>query len=59
MAVSDEYLSFIIDQLSNFGHIDTKKMFGGIGFFREETMFAMIGNNAFRLRVDETNRSDF
>ena len=59
MAVNEEYLKFILDQLSLFGNVETKKMFGGIGFFKEGIMFAMIGQNAFRLRVDESSIPDF
>ena len=59
MAVSESYLAYITDQLSEFGDFQSKKMFGGIGFFREGKMFAMIGGDTFRLKVDESNQADF
>lgn len=59
MAVSQDYLNFIKDQLSEFGNFEMKKMFGGIGIFREGKMFAMIGGDKFRLKVDESNKQDF
>ena len=59
MAVNEDYLSFIEDQMSAFAPFVSKKMFGGIGFFKEGIMFGMIGGNIFRLRVDETNKNDF
>ncbi len=59
MPVSQDYLDYIMDQLSAFGNVETKKMFGGIGFFMEGTMFAMIGYDAFRMRVDESNQQDY
>lgn len=59
MAVNEDLLIYIQDQLSGFGEIEEKKMFGGIGFFKEGIMFAMIGNNVFRMRVDETNQANF
>lgn len=34
-------------------------MFGGLGFFREGIMFAMIGGGKFRLRADASNIPDF
>ncbi len=58
MAVEKSYLSFIEDQLSGISFL-TKKMFGGIGFFHEEKMFAMIGNNVLRFKVDDTNEADY
>ncbi len=59
MAIDQEYLAFLEDQLSNFGDFETKKMFGGVGFFRDGKMFAMLGGSTFRLKVDEQNRADF
>ena len=59
MAVSEDYLKFIQDQLSEFGEFEIKKMFGGIGLFREGLMFGKIGGDTFRLKVDETNQKDY
>lgn len=59
MAVSEEFLSFVQNQMSGFAPIESKEMFGGVGFFKEGTMFAMIGGNVFRLRVDKANQPDF
>ena len=59
MAVSTQYLSYIEDQLSEFSPYETKKMFGGIGFFRDGLMFGMIGGDTFRLKVDENNQKDY
>lgn len=59
MPVCENYLTFIKEQLSEFGNFEIKKMFGGIGLFREGTMFGMIGNDTFRLKVDEANQDDY
>jgi DNA transformation protein and related proteins len=59
MAIDQEYLDYIIDQLSEFGDFQHKKMFGGIGFFRGKIFFAGIMNGVFRLKADETNIQDF
>ncbi|MBK8504784.1 MAG: TfoX/Sxy family protein [Saprospiraceae bacterium] len=59
MAVKEEFVNYINDQLSNFAPFETKKMFGGIGFFKDGLMFAMIGGNTFRLKVDDSNQNDF
>ena len=59
MAVSEDYLNYITDQLSEFGPIDTKRMFGGVGIFRDGLMFAKIGSDVFRLKVDEHNQADY
>ena len=59
MAVNEEYLKYIQDQLSEFGEVDIKRMFGGIGIFRDGLMFAKIGGDTFRLKVDESNKKQF
>jgi DNA transformation protein and related proteins len=59
MAIDQEYLDYIIDQLSEFGDFQHKKMFGGIGFFRGKIFFAGIMNGVFRLKADETNIPDY
>lgn len=59
MAVNEDYQEYIKDQLADFGNFEMKKMFGGIGIFREGLMFGMIGGNTFRLKVDELNQPDF
>lgn len=59
MPVSQDYINYILDQLSEFGEVQSKKMFGGVGFFREGKMFAMLAGDTFRLKVDDTNKPDF
>ena len=59
MAVADEYKDYLVDQLSEFGEVRAKKMFGGLGFFYNDTMFAMMGGGVFRLRADEQTIPDF
>ena len=59
MAYSEDYLNFVIDQLSEFGDFEHKKMFGGVGFFKEGKMFAGIMKGNFCLKVGESNQKDF
>lgn len=59
MAVSEQYLKYVINQLTDFGEIETKKMFGGVGLFHQGLMFGKIGNDVFRLKVDKHNEKNF
>ena len=59
MAVQEDYLEYILDQLSEFGAVRAKKMFGGVGLFHQDLMFGMIGGDTFRLKVDDHNRKDY
>jgi len=59
MAINENYLNFIVDQLSEFGDVEIKRMFGGIGMFHKGLMFGKIGGDIFRLKVDEYNQKDY
>lgn len=59
MAVNEEYLKLVTDQLSEFGEVEIKRMFGGIGLFHQGLMFGKIGGDTFRLKVDEHNQKEY
>lgn len=59
MAVSDDYLEYILDQFSAWGDVTSRKMFGGAGLYREGKMFGLVADNVLYLKVDDTNRDRF
>lgn len=59
MAVSQEYLDYLRDQLDAFGPFEVRRMFGGMGLFRDGLMFAIVASDALYLKVDDRNRGDF
>lgn len=59
MAVNEDYLNFVLDQLDGVGEIDMKRMFGGVGFFHDGLMFGKIGGDTFRLKVDDHNKKEY
>ena len=38
MAINQSQLDFIIDQLEGIGEFNHKRMFGGVGFFKDEDL---------------------
>lgn len=58
MPVKQEYLDYILGQLSEVPDFTHKKMFGGIGFFRADAMWGAIMNehDTFRLKVEAKNQ---
>jgi DNA transformation protein len=54
MAVSDSYLTFVLEQLAGVPQVITKRMFGGMGIYSEGTFFAVIDNDTLFFKVDET-----
>lgn len=60
MATSPEYTQYILEQLSQIEPIQHKKMFGGVGLFIEEGMFALISSeDVLYFKADDQNRSDY
>ena len=59
MAISQEYLDFVAEALEAFGPVDTRRMFGGAGLFREGLMFALIADEQLYFKTDDENRPDF
>ena len=59
MAVSNDYLDYILDQLSAWGDITARRMFGGAGLYRDGKMLGLVANNVAYLKVDETNKDKF
>lgn len=59
MAFSADYLEFILDQFQEFGEVTHKKMFGGVGFYKEGTMFGGIMGGELHLKVNDDTRPIF
>ena len=59
MAVSEEYLEFIAEALEEFGPVDTRRMFGGAGVFRDGLMFGLIADEQLYFKVDAENLPEF
>ncbi len=55
MAVSKDFLNYVLDLLSPWGEVYTKRMFGGIGLYRDDFAFAMVWRDTVYLKVDDTN----
>ncbi len=59
MPVSDDFANFVRDQLSHWGDVSVRRMFGGAGLYRNGRMFGMIADDVAYLKVDDSNRADF
>ena len=59
MAVSAEFLDFILDQLNGWGNVTARKMFGGAGLYRDGKMFGLIAGDVAYLKVDDSNRKEY
>jgi len=59
MPVSEEFLNYVLDQLSPWGGVSARRMFGGAGLYRHGKMFGLIAENVAYLKVDDSNREGF
>ncbi len=59
MPVSDEYITYVLDQLGGLGEVVSRKMFGGAGIYHEGRMFGLIAEDVLYFKVDNSNRGDF
>ncbi len=59
MAVSKDFIQFTLDQLSGWGNVQIKRMFGGVALYQNELAFAMIANDTVYLKVDDTNKDKY
>ena len=59
MAVTDEFLTFALEQLGGVGPVQAKRMFGGAGIYCRGVMFALVADDVLYLKVDDSNRADF
>lgn len=59
MAVSDEFVGYVVEQLSGWGEVSVRRMFGGAGLYRGGVMFGLIADDVAYLKVDDSNRDDF
>jgi DNA transformation protein and related proteins len=60
MSVSDEYLTYVVDQLHGLGPVSARKMFGGAGIYLRGHMFGCLdSNDTFYMRTDDSNRQDY
>lgn len=59
MAVTDEYLEYLLGQLSSLESVSSRRMFGGVGLYQAGTIFALIDTDSLYFKVDDTNRSDY
>ena len=59
MAVTDDYLRYVLEQLAGLGQVTTRRMFGAVGFYHEARFFGLIAGDILYFKVNESNRGDY
>ena len=60
MAVSADYLTFVLDQLRRvLPDVRARRMFGGAGLYSGELIFALVDDDMLYFKVDGETRPDY
>ncbi|NRA87296.1 MAG: TfoX/Sxy family protein [Rhizobiales bacterium] len=59
MATSDEFAQWIVDQLSEFADVQTKRLFGGRAVLKDNLNFGLIFEDQLYLKVDDQTLANF
>jgi DNA transformation protein len=59
MGFSPKYREEVEKKLSEAKMIQTKPMFGGVGIYADDLIFALIAEDKLYFKVDDSNRQDF
>src|ERR1700690_178177 len=59
MAVSSDYLGYVLEQLAALPGLTHRRMFGGIGLYCDGVIFAIISDDVLYCKAGEANRADF
>jgi DNA transformation protein len=52
MAVSEDFLEFVLEQLAPVGQLKPKRMFGGVGLYGSGLFFAILDDDTLYLKGD-------
>jgi DNA transformation protein len=56
VAITQEYLDYVIDQLRDFGPVVSRRMFGGAGLYRHGVFFGLVAEDVVYFKVDAANK---
>jgi len=59
VAVDNDYVAWILEQLSAARGISLRRMFGAVGLYRGDIFFAIISDGTLYFKVDDTNRGEY
>ena len=59
MAISEDFLDFLKDQMRGLGPITARRMFSGAGLYCDGIIFALLLRDALHFKVDDANRAAY
>jgi DNA transformation protein and related proteins len=59
MGGKDDYLRWVLEQLSGAGGVSFRRMFGGFGLYRNDVFFGIISGDTLFFKVNDAGRADY
>jgi DNA transformation protein len=59
MAVSESFLTFVLEQLDGVKHVSSRRMFGGVGLYSGEHFFGLLDNDRLYFKADDATVVDY
>ena len=59
MAVSRQYLDYLLGQLNGLGGVEARRMFGGLGLYSRGTFFGLLYKERLYFKTDDTTRPEY
>lgn len=58
-AEAEAFHETVARKLKSLGVVTSRKMFGGVGIFKDGKMFAIVSGTRLFFKVDDSNRADY
>ena len=55
----DSFKNFVLDQLQELDDVEARRMFGGYGFYQDETFFGILYRGRLYFKIDETTVGEY
>jgi DNA transformation protein len=59
MAVSKNFVAYVLEQLAQITNVTSRRMFGGVGLYAEGLFFGLIDDDTLYFKVDDSNRAEY
>ena len=56
MPQRSDFVEHLLELLAGFGTTQARRMFGGVGIFRDDLMFGLVSGDVLYLKADDTTR---
>ena len=56
---SDDFLEFVLDQLTRLAGVRSRRMFGAYGLYQEDDFFAIVDSGKLYFRTDGESRAEY